>query len=310
MPESGLIVACGDSAEVRELAGGPRAPVVFYGEDEANAVRLAGRSDGRQRRDPLPPARRERRGEVELAMPLWGVHNAVNALAVWTAGRRDGLGAAELAAALARFRGVKRRQELLADHRGIVVVDDFAHHPTAVEKTLASMRMRYPGRRLLACFEPRSLTAGRAFLLAGYARAFAVADLAYFAPIFHRDRLAPEDRLDLAALAAGLSAAGTPCVLAEDLEALRTRRARGRAAGRCRADDVLRLVRRSAAPARRRRPHRQLKPVRAGALGAPLDPLALSAPIVPFPPAAAVVSTAALSRAAAFASIRTSFRAQ
>jgi UDP-N-acetylmuramate: L-alanyl-gamma-D-glutamyl-meso-diaminopimelate ligase len=85
------------------------------------------------------------------------------------------------------------------------------------------MRMRYPGRRLLACFEPRSLTAGRAFLLAGYARAFALADRAYFAPIFHRDRLAPEDRLDLAALAADLTAAGTPCVLAEDLDALRTR---------------------------------------------------------------------------------------
>jgi UDP-N-acetylmuramate: L-alanyl-gamma-D-glutamyl-meso-diaminopimelate ligase len=85
------------------------------------------------------------------------------------------------------------------------------------------MRMRFPGRRLLACFEPRSLTAGRAFLLAGYARAFAVADRAYFAPIFHRDRLAPEDRLDLAALAAGLSATGTPCVLAEDLDALLAR---------------------------------------------------------------------------------------
>jgi UDP-N-acetylmuramate: L-alanyl-gamma-D-glutamyl-meso-diaminopimelate ligase len=156
-------------------------------------------------------------------MPLWGVHNAVNALAVWAAGRRDGLGADELAAALARFRGVKRRQELLAEHRGLVVIDDFAHHPTAVEKTLASMRMRYPERRLLACFEPRSLTAGRAFLLEGYARAFAVADLAFFAPIFHRDRLAPEDRLDLEALTAELSRGGTPCALADDFDALLAR---------------------------------------------------------------------------------------
>jgi len=222
VPESGLIVACGDSADLRALAGAARAPVVFYGEDEANAVRLLGSptADSAGIRFRL---RDENGEERELAMPLWGVHNAVNALAVWAAGRRDGLGAAELAAALARFRGVKRRQELLADHHGIVVVDDFAHHPTAVEKTLASMRMRFPGRRLLACFEPRSLTAGRSFLLAGYARAFAVADGAYFAPIFHRDRLAPEDRLDLAALAADLSAAGTPCVLAEDLDALRER---------------------------------------------------------------------------------------
>lgn len=222
VPASGLVVACGDSAEVRALAAAARAPVVFYGEAESNHVRLLGApvADESGIRFRL---REESGDEVAVAMPLWGVHNAVNALAVWAAGRRDGLGAAELAAALAGFHGVKRRQELLADHGGIVVIDDFAHHPTAVEKTLASMRMRFPGRRLLACFEPRSLTAGRAFLLAGYARAFAVADRAYFAPIFHRDRLAPEDRLDLAALAAGLSGTGTPCVLAEDLDALLAR---------------------------------------------------------------------------------------
>jgi len=219
VPESGRIVACGDSAEVRELASAARCPVVFYGEDESNAVRLLGvpEADDHGIRFRL---RDESGEERELAMPIWGVHNAVNALAVWAAGRRDGLDAERLAQALSRFRGVKRRQELLADHRGIVVIDDFAHHPTAVEKTLASMRMRFPGRRLLACFEPRSLTAGRAFLLAGYARAFAVADRAFFAPIFHRDRLAPGDRLDLEALAAELAQGGTPCVLAEDLDAL------------------------------------------------------------------------------------------
>ncbi len=219
VPESGLVVACGDTAEVRQLAAASRAPVVLYGEQEGNAVRLlappvADRAGIRFR------LRDESGEEFEAGMPLWGIHNAVNALAVWAAARRDGLPAGEIAAALARFRGVKRRQELLADAQDIVVIDDFAHHPTAVEKTLSSMRMRFPGRRILACFEPRSLTAGRAFLLAGYARAFALADRAYFAPIFHRDRLAPEDRLDLVALASSLSAAGTPCVLAEDLASL------------------------------------------------------------------------------------------
>jgi len=219
VPESGLIVACGDSAEIRQLAAAARAPVVFYGERDTNAVRLLGapEADSAGVRFRL---REETGDEHAVAMPVWGVHNVVNALAVWAAGRRGGLEAGELVRALSRFRGVQRRQELLADHGGIVVVDDFAHHPTAVEKTLDSMRMRFPGRRLLACFEPRSLTAGRAFLLAGYARAFALADRAFFAPIFHRDRLAPEDRLDLAALAEDLSRTGTPCVLAEDLETL------------------------------------------------------------------------------------------
>jgi len=219
VPESGLVVACGDTPEVRALTAAARAPVVLYGEQECNAVRLVG-APVADRAGIRFRLRDESGGEFEVGMPLWGVHNAVNALSIWAAARRDALSPGEIAGALARFRGVKRRQELLAETRDIVIIDDFAHHPTAVEKTLASMRMRFPGRRILASFEPRSLTAGRAFLLAGYARAFALADRAYFAPIFHRERLAPEDRLDLAALAADLAAAGTPCVLAEDLDSL------------------------------------------------------------------------------------------
>ena len=264
VPESGRIVACGDSAEVRALAGAARCPVVFYGEDESNAVRLLGApaADEHGIRFRL---RDESGEERELAMPLWGVHNAVNALAVWAAGRRDGLGADELAAALARFRGVKRRQELLADHRGIVVIDDFAHHPTAVEKTLASMRMRFPGRRLLACFEPRSLTAGRGLSARRTTLAPSRSRTApYFAPIFHRDRLAPEDRLDLEALAAELSP-GRHAVRSGGRPRLAARAgARGGEVRRRHPDDVVGLLRRSAAASRRRRSRRRLTPMRSG----------------------------------------------
>ena len=264
VPESGLIVACGDSAEIRQLAEAARAPVVFYGEHATNAVRLLGvpEADSAGVRFRL----REESGDDACGDDA-GVgcpqrRQRLGGLGGGTA--RTGSRPAELAGALARFRGVKRRQELLADHRGIVVIDDFAHHPTAVEKTLASMRMRFPGRRLLACFEPRSLTAGRAFLLAGYARAFALADRAYFAPIFHRDRLAPEDRLDLAALAASLAGAGTPCVLAEDLEALVRPGARRSEGRRRRADDVVRIVRWTAPPPRRRGPRQRIVRISTG----------------------------------------------
>jgi UDP-N-acetylmuramate: L-alanyl-gamma-D-glutamyl-meso-diaminopimelate ligase len=99
---------------------------------------------------------------------------------------------------------------------GVTVVDDFAHHPTAVEKTLAALRQRYPGHRLVALFEPRSLTAGRHFFFEPYRQAFAGADRVLFAPIFHNGRLAPEERLDFGALAGALTEGGVPAEVYPD----------------------------------------------------------------------------------------------
>jgi UDP-N-acetylmuramate: L-alanyl-gamma-D-glutamyl-meso-diaminopimelate ligase len=82
----------------------------------------------------------------------------------------------DAAAALARFRGVKRRQEVRGEARGVVVVDDFAHHPTAVRGGIGALRARFPGRRLIAVFEPRTNTSRRAVFQADYARAFDDAD--------------------------------------------------------------------------------------------------------------------------------------
>ena len=97
------------------------------------------------------------------------------------------------------------------------MVDDFAHHPTAVEKTLIALRQRYPGRRLVALFEPRSLTAGRRFFFEPYRQAFAGADRVLFAPTFHNGRLAAEERLDFGALAADADQAdGVPADLCAD----------------------------------------------------------------------------------------------
>jgi UDP-N-acetylmuramate: L-alanyl-gamma-D-glutamyl-meso-diaminopimelate ligase len=143
-----------------------------------------------------------------------------NALAVWAAARHDGHSADRVAAGLAAFPGVRRRLEEVGTAAGVTVVDDFAHHPTAVAVTLAALRQRYPGRRLLAVFEPRSLTAGRAFFFDAYRDAFRGADRLFLAPIFHAGRLADGERLDLAALARELAAAGTPTVASPDLATL------------------------------------------------------------------------------------------
>jgi len=222
LPEDGLLVACGDSQKVRELAALARCRTIFYGLDPGNDLAPLGKIEA------LPEGSRfrvrdvESGEEAEISLPMAGEHNVANCLAVWAAARRDGLPAAEVAASLARFHGVKRRLEELGTARGVTVVDDFAHHPTAVEKTLEALRQRYPGRRLVTLFEPRSLTAGRRFFFDAYRQAFAGADRVLFAPLFHSNRLAPEERLDLAALATALTAAGVPATVgADDADLLR-----------------------------------------------------------------------------------------
>ncbi len=219
VPERGAVIACADSPGVVEIARRARAPVVLYGAGPRAEIRFATPPvhDGQGTRFRVV----ERDGsEHDVRMGVWGDHNAVNALAVWAAARRDGLPPEVIAAAFARFRGIKRRQEIVAEAGGITVLDDFAHHPTAVDKTLESLRARFGARRLVVCFEPRSLSAGRAAFHGGYREAFRWADRVLFAPLFHRDRLVPEDRLDLAGLAAELTAAGVSATLAESLEEL------------------------------------------------------------------------------------------
>src|SRR6185436_15794231 len=93
--------------------------------------------------------------------PLVGVYNVRNCLGVIAACERLGLDRDRVAEGLAEFKSVKRRMEIRGKVRGVTVIDDFAHHPTAVRETLLAARQRYPGRRLVAVFEPRSYTAQR-----------------------------------------------------------------------------------------------------------------------------------------------------
>jgi UDP-N-acetylmuramate: L-alanyl-gamma-D-glutamyl-meso-diaminopimelate ligase len=108
-------------------------------------------------------------------------------------------------AALASFRGVRRRQDLLGRPSGIAVYDDFAHHPTAVDETLRALHARHPLGTLWAVFEPRSATACRALHQHDYVAAFRTADRVLFAPL-GRTNIPEPERLDLALLASEIGA--------------------------------------------------------------------------------------------------------
>ncbi len=206
-PKDGLVVACGDSPEVRRVAEKASCPVIFYGLEEQNDLHPVGPVVTGPEGSRFTVLNAEL-DEVEIHLPMTGLHNVCNLLAVWAVARRDGLDPQAVADAFSRFRGIKRRLDEIGSHSGITVIDDFAHHPTAVGKTIAALHERFPGRRVVVAFEPRSLTAGRSFFYQAYLDGFSGADRIFLAPLYHAQRLSTEERLDLESLAAELTEAG------------------------------------------------------------------------------------------------------
>jgi UDP-N-acetylmuramate: L-alanyl-gamma-D-glutamyl-meso-diaminopimelate ligase len=155
-----------------------------------------------------------------FVLPAPGRHNLKNALSALAASAQ-GYGARlkDLGPALARFAGVRRRQDLLGEPRGIFVYDDFAHHPTAVRETLAALRQKHSEGRLFAVFEPRSATACRKLHQDEYVKSFDLADEVHFAPL-GRTNLAPEERLDTAAIVEALAARGRNAERHESLDTI------------------------------------------------------------------------------------------
>lgn len=146
----------------------------------------------------------------ELHLPVGGRMNVANALGVWVLLKEFGISDADLRLGLATFRGVARRQEIVGEAAGVTVIDDFGHHPTAIAATLQAIAERFPGRRILTAFEPRSNTARRAVFQDEFAAAFDLAAAVYLAPVYFKDNdpIPPAHRLDTARLAAVISARG------------------------------------------------------------------------------------------------------
>jgi len=218
LPPTGELLAWGDAPLVRQIAAKASSPVAFYGLNSQarwQARRLTPKNGGMQFQ-----VWRDGRFWEEFSIPLAGRHNVLNSLAVLATLHDLGVDRRVLKEALPDFAGVKRRLEIVGDFQGITIVDDFAHHPTAVTETLSAARGRFPGRRLLVAFEPRTNTSRRRIFQRDYVGALAGADLIFVREPSDIWKAPEDDRFSSPQLAADLIQVGRQAWSFPDTDAL------------------------------------------------------------------------------------------
>ncbi len=167
VPRRGLIIANGDDANVREVVAGAPCRVCHFDRTHAG----------------------------NFVLPLPGEHNRLNAAAVAVCARELGLTGDQIQRAFATFKGVKRRLEVRGEAGGVTVLDDFAHHPTAITQTLRAIREQYPRQRVWALFEPRSNTTRRNIFQRELAESLAQADGVFIGKVDRLSELPEAERL-------------------------------------------------------------------------------------------------------------------
>jgi UDP-N-acetylmuramate: L-alanyl-gamma-D-glutamyl-meso-diaminopimelate ligase len=216
IPENGWLLGCGDDPEVRDLMETSFGRPATYGfaSDATWKGEFGGYEDGFQK------VRITRSGKAwgEFRLPMAGRHNLRNAIAALAVAGILEISAAELAEILPLFRGVRRRMEIFLEAKGDLFVSDFAHHPSAMRVTIEAARERWPDRRLVALFEPRSNTTVTNRFQPEITEALAGADEAIIGPIHRAGRTPAEERLDREEVCRHLMQIGKPGMFADDIE--------------------------------------------------------------------------------------------
>ncbi|MGE5215563.1 MAG: UDP-N-acetylmuramate:L-alanyl-gamma-D-glutamyl-meso-diaminopimelate ligase [Chloroflexota bacterium] len=207
IPPAGSLVVCGDYPIAAEIAAAARCRRLFYGDGPGNDWTTVNIRFHPGRTFFEPCYRGKSEGPIEVG--LIGRHNIKNALAVYALTRAMGIERAKLLDGFSSFRGVKRRQEIRGERRGVLVMDDFAHHPTAVRDTIQAVRSAYGGRRLWAIFEPRSNTSKRNVFEKEFAAALGLADRVVVANVFQPEKVAEAERLSVPNLVADINRQGS-----------------------------------------------------------------------------------------------------
>lgn len=217
IPRRGRIVAFDGSENVTECLSRAFCSVERYGFDASSAWQLRNFQPGATTRWTLM---REGKHFADLVLPMAGEHNALNASAAAALAAGQGVPAEAVVEALVTFRSVKRRLEVRAEVHGITIIDDFAHHPTAIRETLRALRSAYPDRRLIAVLEPRSNTLRRNVFEADLIESLSAANEVLLAAVFKSEAIPAEQRLEPQRVVAGLKQHGTPAELCSDADAI------------------------------------------------------------------------------------------
>jgi UDP-N-acetylmuramate: L-alanyl-gamma-D-glutamyl-meso-diaminopimelate ligase len=218
VPRRGRIIAYDGSENVKECVDKAFSSVEFYGFSEQAYWRVMDLNFAPERT--TWSVLREGKPWAELDFSLAGGYNVLNATAAAAMAAAYGVEPAAIAEALRTFKSVKRRLEVKAEINGITVIDDFAHHPTAIAATLEALRTRYAGRRLWAIFEPRSNTLRRKVFEKDLVRSLALADEIVLASVFRPDAIPEGERLEPRTIVARLRALRKPARELADADAI------------------------------------------------------------------------------------------
>jgi UDP-N-acetylmuramate: L-alanyl-gamma-D-glutamyl-meso-diaminopimelate ligase len=213
VPQNGMVLLNGDDHNCVEVARDCLAQKIEVGFSENCAQRIrhaAYSSDGS----------RFNLGDDSFEISLIGEFNVRNAAMAATAARFYDVPSAKIRAALKSFSGIARRQEVRGEARGVKVIDDFGHHPTAIGQTLHALRHRYPGHRIWAIFEPRSNTTRRAVFQQQLPDALKVADGVFIAQVAKLEQIPQEERLKPEAVVDAIAAAGRPAFYEKNADAI------------------------------------------------------------------------------------------
>lgn len=218
VPRRGRLVAYDGSHNVTEVSAKALCRVERYGFAADSTWRISDLHHGSE--GTRWKVHRDGHPLMELLLPMAGEHNALNATAAAALAAGQGVPAAAIAEALATFKSVKRRLEVRAVVNGITVIDDFAHHPTAIRETLRALRAAYPQARLWAVLEPRSNTLRRNVFENELIEALMLADQVVLAGVFKQENIPVAERLHPEAIVERIREKGRPAELCADADAI------------------------------------------------------------------------------------------
>jgi len=209
VPEEGFLIVNADDPNVLEVCHDARSQILEVGFSPNAALRI-------EAVHPRAEGTSFQLLNQTFFLPMFGRHNVHNAAMMIALAHNYQLRLPDIAEALRTFKGIRRRMEIRKEIAGVTVIDDFAHHPTAIEKTIQALRTRFPGRKLHVLFEPRSNTTRRNVFQESLPESLSGADEVTLTEVARSEQLDATERLDVGNISSTLRTRGIPCAIIAD----------------------------------------------------------------------------------------------